>query len=96
MKPLRVLWLACAASAQTPELNQVTTCQSFHKSGNAIADAHDSYNAFTCLANQWARQHTDQISSPQDSERLAKAIEAFEKFHRLAKDAGLLKKKGKH
>ena len=77
MKPLRLLLFACALSAQTPE-------------PDVSKQAHIAYNEFACLANEWASHNSPYTYSRADSERLKKAIKAFDKFVRLAKDAQLI------
>jgi len=73
-----LLFFCLALSAQTPE------------QPDAVKQARDAYNAFASAANEWATKHNELIASREDSERLKKALKAFEKFRRLAKEAQLL------
>lgn len=74
MKRAALMFLCLGLSAQTSDV---------------IGQAHGAYNEFAKTANEWSTQHDDLIRSPQDSERLLRMFKAFDKFHRLAKEAHL-------
>jgi len=73
VRPLRVLWLACALSAQTPE---------------PIQRLHVAADTFANEWNDWATHQNDNVFDVADKARVRKLRKDFAKVDRAWRDAG--------